>query len=60
MAKKRTKKYRLKRGNPVAKARATGEHGPAARQKAHRAKNKYTRKKKHKGRSQDQPFFFVL
>lgn len=49
------KNKKIKKPSPVAKAVATGEHGPAARQRVHKSKKKYTRKKKHKGRSLDLP-----
>lgn len=42
------KKLKRVKFNPVAKARATGEHGAMRSIMIHREKTKYTRKHKHK------------
>lgn len=42
------KKKKAPKSNPIAKAKATGEHGPKQSVIVHKDKKKYSRKKKHK------------
>jgi hypothetical protein len=51
------KKKTVKRGNPVAKALATGEHGARRRTSVHKSKKDYNRKKE-KTRRSDEFFYF--